>query len=63
MTKGDAIRIIRTEMECVKRAAVNDPLICDRRCDLCSLVRSDADIICAYIMAIEALGEDGDGDG
>lgn len=29
-----------------------------RRCDLCSLVRSDADIICAYTMAIDALEED-----
>ena len=46
MTNADAIRIIKTEMECVKRqrAAWGDPNRCDRRCDLCDLVLDDTDI-------------------
>ena len=62
MTNADAIRIIKNEMECVQRAAKRDASVCDRVCALCDLVLDDSDIICAYIMAIEALGEDGDGD-
>ena len=50
MTNEQAIKIIQTEIECVKRPD------CNRlECAYCDLAMRDEDILTAYEMAIEAL--------
>ena len=50
MTKDEAIKIIKTEMECVSRPD------CDRlACAYCDLAMREEDVLTAYQMAIEAL--------
>ena len=54
MTKDEAIKIIKTEMECVSRPD------CDRlACAYCDLAMRAEDVLTAYQMAIEALQTDG----
>ena len=55
MTKDEAIKIIKTEMECVSRPD------CDRlACAYCDLAMRDEDVLTAYQMAVDALQTDGD---
>ena len=55
MTKDEAIKIIQTEMECVKRPD------CDRlACAYCDLAMREEDVLTAYQMALTALQTDGD---
>ncbi|MCQ2270989.1 MAG: hypothetical protein MJZ52_07175 [Bacteroidales bacterium] len=54
MNKVDnAIRVIKTEMECVSR----QPNGCDRDCGHCDLVLQDKTILDGYNTALEALQE------
>lgn len=52
MKTEEAIRIIQTEAECVRRA--NN---CDRHCENCDLLMTDTEILTAYEMAETALRE------
>lgn len=52
MSNEEAVKIIQTELECIKR---NDGTDCDRNCAKCDLVMEDTDIKEALGMAIEAL--------
>lgn len=59
MTRAEAKEIMRTEKACCLRnmereAGIKDSH-CDRDCGKCDLVRTDAEIIDAYNIAIEAL--------
>ncbi len=47
------IRIMETERECVKRAAM--PFGCDRECAKCDLVMDADEIIAAYDAVLEIL--------
>lgn len=50
MSREEAVKVIKTEMKCVKAAN-----ICGRECGECKLVLPDIDILTAYDMAIQAL--------
>ena len=50
MTKKEAISIIENEIACVKSA-------CDRQCGICSLSKTEEEIVSAMQMAIRALSE------
>lgn len=54
MTNEEAVKIIQTELECIKR---NDGTDCDRDCAKCDLVMEDTDIKEALGMAIKALSQ------
>lgn len=57
MTNEEAVKIIKTELECIKR---NDGTDCDRNCADCDLVMEDTDIKEALGMAIKLLRKEGD---
>lgn len=52
MTIKKAIKILRNEVDCVKRAST-----CDRNCGKCDLVLEEDEILAAYGLAIAALKE------
>lgn len=59
MTNREAIEVIKTEKECVKRNVAREHDVkdsgCDRDCLHCDLLMTEEDIQTAYDMAIEAL--------
>ena len=47
-----AYDIIKNELKCVKRAEANE---CDRRCEVCDLLRDASEIITAYQIALKSI--------
>lgn len=52
MTKYEAIGVLKTELQCLKR---NTDTNCNRECETCDLVLPVEDIEAAYKKAIEIL--------
>jgi hypothetical protein len=56
MTREEAIATVENEKRCVNRASKNDN--CNRDCYNCELVKTDAEILEAFDMAIKALKQE-----